>query len=119
MTAIHPIPYGETVTLLRTGSTTHDEYGNDVLDESSSVIRDVAVWPRTSSETTGENNAGDRNQTIIGLTLLIPPGIAVRSTDRFVVRGERYEVDGEPGVWRSYLTNTQAGTQVTLTRVEG
>jgi hypothetical protein len=115
---IHPVQFGEPVTLLRTSSNSVDDYGNDVIIDAEIEIADVAVWPRTSSESTGENN-GDRVQTIIGLTLLIPPGIEVHSTDRFHVRGSTYEVDGEPGVWRSYLTDTRAGTQVFLTRVEG
>jgi hypothetical protein len=116
---IHPIQFGESVTLLRTSATGVDDYGNDVITDAEIVIADVAVWPRTSSESTGESDSTDRAQTIIGLTLLIPPGVDVHSTDRFSVRGQTYEVDGEPGVWRSYLTDTRAGTQVFLTRVEG
>lgn len=116
MNVIHPIPYGEPVTLLRTDAGGTDEYGNDVLTEVTTAISNVAVWPRTGTET---DNGDARDQTVIGLTLLIPPGIDVQSTDRFMVRGNRYEVAGEPGVWRSYLTGTLAGTEVNLTRIEG
>lgn len=112
--------YGETVTLRRTATSGVDEYGNDVIVSEQTVVRNVAVWPRTSSGTTGGGETlGDRDTVIVGLTLLVPPGVLVTATDQVDVRGKTYDVDGEPGVWRSYLTGYRAGTEVALRRVEG
>ncbi len=110
-----PAQHGETVTLLRTEVTGHDEFGNDVLSPVTVDVRGVAVWPRTASR----DVEGQNTLVISGLFVMLPPGIDVKATDRMLVRGTRYEVDGEPGVWRSYLTGTDAGTQVALRRVEG
>ncbi len=114
---VWPLPAGETVVLHTTGPTTHDEYGNDVLTTVETKVAGVAVWPRTSGTTDTEDGA---NRLVIsGLVALFPPGIAVKATDRVWARGAMYEVEGEPGQWRSYLTGTEAGTQVALRRVEG
>jgi hypothetical protein len=107
-------PFGETVTLLRSTVTGQDGYGNDVRTETEVEVAGCAVWPRGSTEQT----AG-RATVIVGLTAVLPPGTAVAATDRMRVRGLVYAVDGEPGVWTSPLTGTEAGTEVALTRVTG
>jgi hypothetical protein len=111
--------YGETITLLRTSTTGTDDYGNDVLTDVELPVRHVAVWPRSASSTSNGESSGEHSTVIAGLSLLVPPGVAIKATDRVRVRGEIYEVEGEPGHWRSYLTNTDAGTEVALRRVTG
>lgn len=118
MAVIHPVPYGETITLHRVEATGFDEYGNDITETVDVTVDGVALWPRTASSREGaDTDAATR--VVIGLAALLPPGVAVKATDTVTARGALYEVDGEPGVWRSYFTNTSAGTELSLRRVEG
>jgi hypothetical protein len=110
-----PYPLGETITILRPGAPTQDDYGNDVpgADEENDVPG-CAVWPRSSDE---DNRS--RQQVTQGLNVVAPYGTDIRPADRVQVRGLVYTVDGEPGSWRSPLTGTEGGVQVSLTRVTG
>lgn len=108
-------PAGETATVLRPGPTTQDPYGNDVPGEDTeTTYQGCAVWPRVSSE-----DVQARDQVIDGLYVLFPAGADVQATDRIRVRGEVYLVDGEPGLYRSPMTGTTVGPQVSLTRIIG
>lgn len=108
-------PAGETVTVLRPGPSTQDPYGNDVPgDDVSTDYAGCAVWPRVSSE-----DVQARDQVIDGLYVLFPTGAVVLPTDRVRARGQEYLVDGEPGTYRSPLTGTKLGPQVSLTRITG
>lgn len=107
---------GETVSVLR-GNPATDRYNNTVIDWSSPASVDVAgcaVAPRASSE----ENAG-RTAVIVGLSLYAPAGTDILPTDRVVVRGVTYEVDGEPGEWVNPLTGARPGIEVALKRVTG
>jgi hypothetical protein len=116
--SLMPLTYGETLRLLHAGTPTLDEYGNDVPGAvTAQIVPGCTVWPATA--TTGTETVGELNSVIVGLVAFLPPGVMLTPADQIVVRGALYEVDGEPGWWRSYLTGTQAGTQVTLRRVEG
>lgn len=108
-------PGGETVTLTRRElSPTPDEFGNDVYTPTPVAVAGCVVWPRTSSEDT---NAADTITT--GLTVLLPPGTDATAVDAVTVRGATYEIDGEPGVFRSPFTSTDPGVLINLTRVTG
>jgi hypothetical protein len=110
-----PYPLGETVTFIRAGEPTQDDYGNDV--PGAPVETDVpgcAVWPRASSE-----DVQGRLQVTEGLNVVAPYGTDVQPHDRARVRGVLYDVDGDPGEWSSPLTGTRAGVQIELTRVTG
>jgi hypothetical protein len=108
-------PAGETAAVLRPGSPTRDLYGNDVPGIDTETVYDgCAIWPRTSSE-----DVQARDQVIEGLYVLFPPGADVQATDLVRARGATYLVDGEPGLFRSPLTGTALGPQVSLTRVTG
>ena len=110
-----PYPFGETVTFLRPGPPAQDDYGNDVPGpDVEVVVAGCAVWPRSSSE-----DVQARLQVTEGLNVLAPYGTDVRSHDRAKVGGVLYDVDGDPGEWRSSLTGTRAGVQVSLTRITG
>lgn len=110
-----PYPFGETVTVIRAGAPTQDDYGNDVPGPNvETPVGGCAVWPRTSSE-----DVQGRLQVLEGLNVVAPYGTDVRPHDRVRVRGVLYDVDGDPGEWRSPLTGTQAGVQIALTRVTG
>lgn len=108
-------PYGEDVGLSRVEVIGVDQYGNDVSDLVTTTIPGCVVWPRTSAEFT------DSRETVItGITVLIPPGIAVKATDRFVIRDELYDVSALPFDWsQNPWTNSRAGVQVELEKVTG
>lgn len=110
------LPYGETVTIVRPGPPTQDAYGNDVPGPPTEIeVAGAAVAPRTSSE---DLNA--RDQVIVGLTVYLPPGTIVQPTDRMRVRGELYEVEGEPGTYlRSPFTGLAGPVEVASTKVSG
>lgn len=52
-----------------------------------------------------------------GPTVYLPAGTDVLSTDRVVVRGTVYEVDGVPQDWRSPYSGSRPGLSVTLRRL--
>jgi hypothetical protein len=108
----------ETITRWRRpawNGTTVDSRGNPVLGAATSTtLGGWAVAPRYSTE----DNQG-RQGVVIGLTLFGPPLADVRPSDQFEVRGEMYEVDGQPGDWRHPWTGVPAGVQVAVKRVEG
>ncbi|GAA1455383.1 hypothetical protein GCM10009602_69580 [Nocardiopsis tropica] len=110
-----PFPLGETVVFLAAGQAGRDEMGLPVPGPvTETPVAGCAVWPRMSSE----QDQG-REQVVIGLVVFVPPGVEVPSADTARVRGTVYEVDGEPGFFRSPLTGHASGTQVTLKRVTG
>jgi hypothetical protein len=107
---------GETVTIRRPDATS-DRYGNAGPDWSSvtdTAVAGVAVAPRLE----GEDRTLGRQGVVVGLTLYLPPGSDIAATDRVVVRGDVYEVDGEPGDWRS-PHSTAKGIEVAVRRVAG
>jgi hypothetical protein len=106
---------GETVTVVRAGTPTEDDYGNEVPGPSTETdVPGCAVAPRSSSE-----DLQARDQVIVGLTVWMPSGVDVRPTDQMRVRGVLYDVDGEPGGFRSPFTGSAGPVQVALTRVSG
>jgi hypothetical protein len=110
-----PFPLGETVVLLRPGPPVVDGMGQEHPGPDVEVpVAGCAVWPRTSSE---QDQA--QSQVIVGITLFVPPGTQVDAHDRVRVRGVVYQVDGEPGLYRSPLTGHASGIEVALRRVTG
>jgi hypothetical protein len=108
------LPVGETVTLLRRVLAGQDSDGNDEWSTVETDVAGCAVWPRGSSEL-----VQGRDTVIVGLAILLPAGTAVAASDRLRVRGDLYEVDGQPGSWQSPFSGLSAGVQVALTRVTG
>lgn len=107
-------PFGESVTLHTRGVTGQDSDGNDVYGDTPTTLVNVPVWPRNASELVqGED------MLITGLSALLPPGTDVTGIDRVTVYGDPYEVDGEPGHYKSPFTATNPGVLVNLTRITG
>jgi len=74
------------------------------------TITGCAIWPRSSTED------GHRGMVLIeGLNVFIPPGETVAASDRIVARGEEFEVDGEPGLYRD-KRGRDKGMWVALTK---
>lgn len=108
-------PHGETVTVVRSGEPTEDDYGNSVPGPSTEFdVLGCAVAPRSSSE-----DLQARDQVIVGLNVWLPSGVVVYATDQMRVRGALYEIDGEPGTFSTPFTGSTGPVQVSLTRVSG
>jgi hypothetical protein len=106
--------FGESITInRRVLSATPDAYGNDVYVDSPSTVVG-AFAPGTTFERLG---TGDTITT--QPSLYLPSGTAVEGIDWVSVRGKKYEVDGDPGDWRSPFTGWHAGIVVPLKAVTG
>jgi hypothetical protein len=76
----------------------------------------VAIAPRVSNEGGGDIRTAVVTQ---GLTMYAPAGHGLTAHHRVEVGGVVYQVQGEPGSWRSPLTDWAAGDQIELDRTEG
>lgn len=107
--------YGRPVTIITQAVIGQDDYGNDVPGPVVRIIPGCSWWP-----TQGEEITEDRDLIVTGLTVLAPPGTVIAGTDRVVVDGKDYEVQGDPLVWTlNPFTGSSAGVQLTLRRVTG
>lgn len=103
----------QTVTLRRRGVTGQDEYGNDVHGIVEVTISGCSVQPRASTE-----DANGRVQVISGLELFAPADPLITANDVVMFDGRRFEVEGDPGVWRS-PNGSLVYQQAALRRVTG
>lgn len=111
--------FGETVTVLR-GTPVIDPYsgeetGTDWSNPTPTPFPDCGVAPRLTPETP----ASDRTMIVEGCTVYMPYGTDILATDRAMVRGDTYEVDGDVGVWRNPFTGWEPGIEVNLKKVNG
>jgi hypothetical protein len=107
---------GETVFVLRRVSGATDSHGNigwtwPVRER----LDGVKVAPRSGMET----DEPGREAVLAGLVVGLPAGSRVAAVDRMEVRGEVYEVIGEPAVWVNPWSGRESGVHVVLERVEG
>jgi hypothetical protein len=103
----------EDITQIRVSSTSVDSYGQPVYVETPISLKAI-VSARLSGATT--NFDPDAITVIEGLTLYLPPATDIRDDDKFIVRGKRYEIDGDSFDWRSGLGSWNPGTVVNLQR---
>lgn len=107
----------ESVTRLR-GTTVENRYGDDQwdwTDPAELTITGCAVAPRDSTE---DHNEG-RQAVLIGFTVYAPAGTVVLPSDRLRIRGDDFEVDGEPGAWISPFSDVEEGVEIGTRRVTG
>ena len=105
---------GKTVTWVQRTVTGKDALGNDVYGDVQTPIDGCVVYPRGSTELVqGQDLVTD------GLTVLLPSGTAVTATDRAIVDGVTYEVDGQPSVWSNPWASVADSVQVQLKVVTG
>lgn len=100
-------PFGETVTVIR-------QIENNRGDRSagdSFLVSGCAVWPPNTGT---EIVAGGMDVLTFDLTVLMPPGSDVLSTDKVLVRGTLYDVVGQPAEHRSARTGHRAGIELSL-----
>lgn len=84
----------------------------DGEDPSTLEITGCLVAPRYSTEPTEAAQAG----VIVGKTLYAPPGSDIVRTDQFEIDGQRFDVEGEPGLWDG---TSAGGLEVALKRAAG
>lgn len=111
--------YGETVTRQRATPAT-DPYsgeatGRDWTSPDELDIDGCGFNPGTSSEPVQDA----RNAVITRPEVYAPSDADVLAGDRLVVRGLTYEVDGNPGDYRSPFTGWRPGLVIALKGVEG
>lgn len=113
-----PLPGGETVTRLR-AAVVVDAYGDETRDWAAAervTVAGCAMAPTVEPEF---HQAG-RDGVEVGWTLYAPFDADVTAYDR--IEHPTYglfEVDGDPGKWRSPFSGLEAGTTVRLRRIEG
>lgn len=111
--------HGETVEVLTAGETV-DPYSGEPSeswapeDVTPVIVVGVGVEPRPSSEPVQDA----RNAVTSGFTLYMPP-IDLTSKQRIRVRGEVYNVLGQPAAWRNPFTGWTPGLVVQVDRTEG
>jgi hypothetical protein len=101
-------PFGVTITWLQRTVTSTPGYGNDVVSWTPTDIYGAAVFPGVGSKRFMGTREHVQGQDLISgeLTIVIPVSYAVEPTDRFIVSGETYEVDGQPAVHRNPFTGS-------------
>lgn len=100
-----PLPGGITVTVQRP---TFDRF-NDATYSDHHTISGCVEYPNESPEVgpaVWDNRA-----------LLVPPGSDIQHTDRVVMGGVVYQVNGQPKEWVDPVSGWNPGTQAYLTRV--
>jgi hypothetical protein len=108
-------PRGETVVRIRLTPGGRDPFGDPIGDvETRTDITGCGIAPRQAGEQIGQGRIAATS----GVTVYVPPGADVLPSDRIEVRGAVYEVEGEPGDWRSPFTGWEPGMEIHLTRVE-
>lgn len=110
--------HGETVAVLTAGTVADPYSGDDVAswETSTSVnVPGVGVEPRPSQEPTQDA----RNAVVSGFTLYFPPDTQVSAANKVRVRGNVYDVIGDPADWRNPFTGWTPGIVVQVGRTEG
>lgn len=108
-------PFGEAVTVESRVAGPPDRYSNPTYTWVARTVEGCGFDPGNSTETV----LPYRVDTDTRPTLYAPPGTAVAPTDRIVVRGEQFQVDGEVAVWVSPFTGWSPGVVIKLKRAEG
>jgi hypothetical protein len=101
----------ESITQIRQSSSGTDPYGEPII-VTTEIELEAYVGARTGSRIVG---AGEVTVTS-GLNVFLPSGTDVQNDDVFVIRGERFVLDGEAFDWRNGLGNWNPGTAVSLQR---
>lgn len=108
---------GETVTVQRGTQTSTGRRNDTTTDWSTPAEHDIAdclIAPGSSLE-----NHDGRDGVTADIAVYAPAGADVLSTDRLIVRGEPYDVEGEPAVWSSPGHYEVDGVVIAANRSEG
>lgn len=104
-----PYPRGIEVTVHARSSSEKDRYGKEIPSWVDEIYEGCAVWFTAPAESVG------RSDTVtVRAEAMLPKGAAVTALDEVTFNGLRCKVVGPPIPWRSTLTGTDVGIQVTL-----
>ena len=79
------------------------------------AFRDLLVAPGSSSEPAQRMSY----RVVIQMTLFLAANPGIGPLDQITVRGQRYDVDGDPGDWGTGFTDWDPGIEVRLRKVLG
>lgn len=109
---------GETVTVL-TAAFIENRYGRYIVDPDWGNATETDVpGCLFAPQSTSEDNDG-RTAVLVGARLYLPAGTILGSTDRVVIRGATYELDGEPSIWADPFGSGLDGIEAQVRKVEG
>lgn len=119
--AMYPFPHGELVVILRARRVI-DPYSGELEDLDWTDPIEIpypgcAVEPRSTDEPFDIERW--RAPVITGIRVFGPPDMDVTADDRALVRGEVWEVDGDPARPVNPWTGWRPGTVVQLRKVRG
>lgn len=111
--------YGEPITVTTVTQSGTDDYG-DPVTTSTSITRNGAFAPAIGYESTnGQDQVVSQPQALFTGQAAVDVAAVISSTSSLTVRGLVYQVDGDPGDWRSPFTGWHAGLAVPLKRTAG
>lgn len=108
-------PYGRTIWVH--SQTGINRYGDYTYDDAGRPVHGCAIAPRASSEQTDR-----RDLLLIGLVVYAPPDAGITATDVITLDapdGDRWQVEGEPGLWSDPFTGWTPGQEIQLSRARG
>lgn len=106
----------ENCTAVRVRPLGYDDNGDPIEGDPDRLdLEGCTVAPRSSGDIADRGRQG----VIGGLSLYAPYGVDIVHTDLVEVDGVLYEVDGDPGPWKSPFTEWEAGVEIALKRAAG
>lgn len=119
MTAFGPLPFGETLTLIRRTITgDRDDYGQAEYADVETDIPGCSVSPAGAQ---GQPFSRELTSSLVTTRLqaYVPSDVELDPDDRVRYRGNLYQVDGEIGHTHSPFSNRHGPSQVFLKRSTG
>lgn len=108
--------FGETVQHVRFAGQKRNAHGQviETFHDPVGIDRVGVDIPRVD-----EPHNGLAQRVVVDLVIFLPPGLEVGSRDKFVIRGDTYEVIGGAPQLNNFFTGTPFMTEVKLRRVTG
>ena len=105
----------EHVTVIRKTQGAVDVYGEPTITETQ-----IPLNAYVSQRLTGNGTTYGPDATIVndGLTLYVPPATEIQVDDEFIVRGDRFQLEGTAFDWGSGITTWNPGGVLNLSRIE-
>jgi hypothetical protein len=111
--------HGETVVWIKRDVGAGQDGNDTYVEVARETIVNVPVAPADANGTGSNENTDAREQVTFGATAFFPADKTPTAMDQVVVRGELWDVQGQPLEWRSIWSSWVPGTPVQLKRVEG
>ena len=109
------IKHGESVEHLVYSQGPPNSHGKPSAVYTSTVIPGVGVDVPDVAET----GLGSSNEQTIDAVIFLPAGMTASKMDQFLVRGKKYQVNGDAMAIKNFFTGAMFPTEVKLRRVSG